>query len=218
MIDYGMAIPVLLSVICGGLIGLEREYHDKPAGFRTLILICLGSTLFTLVSREFSASGDPARIAAQIVTGIGFLGAGVILHGRMKVQGLTTAATVWVTAAVGMAIGAQMYALSVGCTVLIVILLSPMQILERELEKKYRLHIYDISFKSNTMPLDAIRGFIRECSLRVKDLHYHSEEGEYRIHLSMKGSVANSRLWLQKMMSLPEIKEIAHLGMDGDEE
>lgn len=103
---------VFFSILCGGLIGLEREMKNKPAGIKTNMLICLGATLYTsisvLISASFSESnhfGDPARVAAQIVSGIGFLGGGTIIQARGTIQGLTTAATIWVVAALGVCIG-----------------------------------------------------------------------------------------------------------------
>jgi len=100
-------ILVLAAVACGAVVGSERERHDKPAGLRTLTLVCLGSAVFTMASYFFvTTTGDSGRVAAQIVAGIGFLGAGAILHSRGAVTGMTTAATVWVTAAVGMVVGA----------------------------------------------------------------------------------------------------------------
>ena len=102
----------LLAILCGGLIGVEREFRNKPAGFRTNILICLGSMLFMWLSIQVAGfvepgrPADPGRIAAQVVTGVGFLGAGTILQSRGRIIGLTSAAMIWVGAAVGMAIGA----------------------------------------------------------------------------------------------------------------
>ncbi len=96
---------LLFAVLVGGLIGAEREYRDKVAGFRTIIFICLGATLFTLFSVKLGGAGDPARIAANIVSGVGFLGAGAILRSGERVTGLTTAASIWTTAAIGLAAG-----------------------------------------------------------------------------------------------------------------
>lgn len=105
-----IGFKVVLAILCGGLIGLERELKHKPAGLRTNILICLGSALFTILSVLMSRSsdgfpGDPTRVAAQIVSGIGFLGGGIILQSGGGITGLTSAATVWVVAAIGMGIG-----------------------------------------------------------------------------------------------------------------
>ena len=101
-------IATVVSVICGAVIGLEREGREKPAGLRTVTLICVGSTIFTIVSIAMATKpmSDPARTAAQIVTGIGFLGAGAIIRARGTVLGLTTGATIWAVAAVGMTLGA----------------------------------------------------------------------------------------------------------------
>lgn len=105
--SYEMKL-LLISAIIGALIGLEREIAGKDPSLRTFSLICVGSCLFAIISREAVANqqfGDPSRIAAQVVTGIGFLGAGVIFHGRRGVSGLTTAALIWTTSAIGVAIG-----------------------------------------------------------------------------------------------------------------
>src|SRR5262249_46799263 len=99
-------VLALASVVCGATVGAERERQEEPAGLRPLILVCLGSTAFTLASLAFTTStGDSGRVAAQIVTGIGFLGAGAILHSSGVVRGMTTAATIWAMAATGMVVG-----------------------------------------------------------------------------------------------------------------
>jgi len=124
-------LRLLLAAALGGLIGLEREHSGKPAGFRTNLLICLGAGLITelsmTISRDVTLPGgfrsDPGRIAAQIVSGIGFLGAGTIMHARGMVTGLTTAATLWVVAAVGMAAGAGLYTHAVVGTLLVLLAL-----------------------------------------------------------------------------------------------
>lgn len=96
-------IQLLLAIFIGGLIGAEREYRDKAAGFRTIMLICVGATIFTNFSVKLGGDMEPTRIAASIVTGVGFLGAGAILRGSRHVTGLTTASTIWLAAALGVA-------------------------------------------------------------------------------------------------------------------
>ena len=99
-------IKIFLALVLGGVLGMERQYHDKPAGYATNCLICLGAMLFTVLSEYMGLfGGDPGRIAAQVVTGVGFIGAGSILRDGNKISGLTTAAGVWVVAAIGMAVG-----------------------------------------------------------------------------------------------------------------
>lgn len=105
-----MAARIMYSAVLGGLIGWERENNDQDAGLRTYMAVAVGSCVFCIVSQQ--TTGDPTRIAAQVVTGIGFIGAGVILQVRGRVQGLTTAATLWATAAVGMASAFGMYFLA----------------------------------------------------------------------------------------------------------
>src|SRR3989442_4803478 len=127
----------LLAIVCGGLIGVEREMKNKPAGFRTNILICLGSMLFMWLSTQVAmviATGrpaDPGRIASQVVTGIGFLGAGTIIQSRGRVTGLTSAAMIWVVSAVGMAIGAGYHSIGVITTALILLVQFGLGLLER---------------------------------------------------------------------------------------
>lgn len=115
---------LVVATILGAIIGYERERAGKPAGLRTHGMVSLGSALFTVVSLYgFGGMGDPARVAANIATGVGFLGAGAILHQRRSVQGLTTAASLWVTAALGLAVGVGMVLMSCATVILVVILL-----------------------------------------------------------------------------------------------
>ena len=107
--ETDVVIRLLLAVLFGAVIGLEREVHLRPAGLRTHILVCMGATIFTITSLSFGAGSDPSRIAAGIVTGIGFLGAGAIFHYKEHAIGLTTAADLWVISAIGLAIGIGYY-------------------------------------------------------------------------------------------------------------
>lgn len=158
--DWSALVPVmrdflpkaLLAILCGGLIGLEREMKSKPAGFRTNILICLGSMLFMWLSAHVAAAvagdrpADPGRIAAQVVTGIGFLGAGTIIQARGRVVGLTSAAMIWIVAAVGMAIGAGFSAVAVASTVLILGVLIGLGLFEKRLFGRCLLYECQIAF------------------------------------------------------------------------
>ncbi len=147
-LQLGLLGRLLLAAVLGGIVGFEREIAGKPAGLRTNLLICVGSALFTELSVEitrFSAGSgpgprpDPGRIAAQIVTGIGFLGAGTILRSHGRISGLTTAATVWVVAAIGVAVGARAFAAAVGTTVLVMFSLSLLGRMERYVSPRRRV-------------------------------------------------------------------------------
>jgi putative Mg2+ transporter-C (MgtC) family protein len=130
-------LRLALAAALGGAIGLEREYHHKPAGLRTNMLIALGSALFSILSIELGAgAGSPDRVAAQVVTGIGFLGAGAILRSGENIHGLTTAATIWVNAAIGMAAGIGSYLVATGATALTVIVLAILPSIERRFEER----------------------------------------------------------------------------------
>lgn len=131
--DSEIITRLVLAAILGALIGIEREVRRKPAGLRTHALICMGAALFTIVSGNFEA--DPARIAAGIVTGIGFLAAGVIFRFENKVHGITTAAEIWALAAVGIAVGAGMYLAAVATTIIVLLLLVPGLALEKDVEQ-----------------------------------------------------------------------------------
>jgi putative Mg2+ transporter-C (MgtC) family protein len=137
-----MILQLLLAAFLGGLLGLEREFRKKAAGLRTYLLVCLGCTVFTIVSYESlkvvisGAAVDPTRIAAQILTGIGFIGAGVIMKKEDKIEGVTTAAGLWITAAIGIAVGFKLYLLSLSAAVLTLLVLVILRIAEDYFEKK----------------------------------------------------------------------------------
>ncbi|OPL11736.1 MAG: hypothetical protein AVO34_08230 [Firmicutes bacterium ML8_F2] len=143
---WEIVLRLFLAVVLGGVIGFERESHNRPAGFRTHILVCAGSTLLMLVSAYgFTAQvgegfiSDPGRIAAGVVTGIGFLGAGTIIQQRGSVHGLTTAATIWVVSGVGLAVGIGFYLGAIITTLFVLISLLLLRRFERSYFKRRRL-------------------------------------------------------------------------------
>ncbi|MCK4757627.1 MAG: MgtC/SapB family protein [Thermoplasmata archaeon] len=131
---------ILLAIFCGSLIGLERELKEKPAGIKTYMLICTGATLFTMISIAFTDlfehANEPSRVAAQIITGIGFIGAGTIMFSKGHVRGLTSAAAIWMSAAVGMTIGIGLYVFAVVVTLTIIMALIILGRLETKLGLK----------------------------------------------------------------------------------
>lgn len=157
-----------IAVLVGGIIGVEREYHNKSAGLRTLMLICLGSTLFTMFSMEIGSAGSPDRIAGGIVAGIGFVGAGVIFMGGTGINGVTTAATIWVTAALGMGVGAgHQYVALIGCIVLVGIL-QLFTAIERKLEKLNRSHTYKITCPYFDQVFEHYEALMKQHKLTIK--------------------------------------------------
>src|SRR5262249_62190007 len=135
-------LRLFVAAALGGAVGLEREIRERQAGLRTHLLVCVGSALFTLVSAygfsDWGVRVDPTRIAAQIVTGIGFLGAGAIIRQGLSVRGLTTAATLWVVAAIGLTTGAGYYSAAAITTGLVLVSLWPLRILAYRTVSRFR--------------------------------------------------------------------------------
>ena len=167
MILLDDVIKLLLALLVGGLIGAEREFRDKAAGFRTIILICVGAALFTIFSIRIGGAEDSARIAANIVSGIGFLGAGAILRGEGRVVGLTTASTIWLVAALGMGIGGGHYALSSAVAVIILIVLWVFPIVEGRITRETR-KTYHVVCSMDRQKLAQLEDMFRQCGLRTK--------------------------------------------------
>jgi len=150
-----MALRLFLSFLVGAAIGMEREYRSKAAGLRTMIVICLGSTIFTEISIRIGA-GSPDRIASNIVTGVGFLGAGVIFKDGLSINGITTATTIWIAAALGMAVGAGEYGIAIAGSLIALVVLTLFEkvklfISRRHQSRSYRIAYYDDSSFRSTL-------------------------------------------------------------------
>ena len=137
---------LLIAILIGCIIGIEREYRDKSAGFRTMILVSLGATMFTILSTIIGGT-SPDRIAANIVTGVGFLGAGVIFKDQSRISGITTATTIWITAALGMAVGAGQWQLGLLGAILVLVVLVIFNPLQHTLQRLSQTRIYTIKCK-----------------------------------------------------------------------
>ena len=169
------AAQVSVAFIIGAIIGIEREFRSKPAGFRTMIFICVGSCLYTILSKEDN-SVSPDRIASNIVTGVGFIGAGVIFKEGISVNGLTTAALIWITAALGMAIGYHNYPLAIVVSSMVVIALFVLEPVQRFINrlhkvKDYKIKTGDISdtFKNEMEKFFAAHDISFRCMKMIKE-------------------------------------------------
>ncbi|MGC4023505.1 MAG: MgtC/SapB family protein [Cyclobacteriaceae bacterium] len=145
-LDIEIAVRLFISFAIGTAIGLEREYRSKAAGLRTMIMICLGSTIFTEISIHLGAA-NPDRLAANIVTGIGFLGGGVIFKDGLTITGITTATTIWISAALGMAVGAGEYFIAIVGSGVVLVVLTAMEKIQGIVEKVHQSRTYRIEFK-----------------------------------------------------------------------
>lgn len=182
---YEYAVPVLLAAVAGGLIGIEREYRDKNAGFRTMILIAVGSCLFTIFSEEMANKiSDVTRIASSIVAGIGFLGAGVIMKDGQQVRGITTAASIWLVAALGMGSALGMYALVITITVFTLLVLLVLPPFERWLDRKHDFSQFHITIKNSDKEEDKILDLFYDFGVEVVELrHSRATKGERVLHI-----------------------------------
>ena len=178
-------VRLVIALLIGGAIGLEREFKGKPAGMRTNMLICIGSCLIMILSIEIARSapriGDPGRIAAQVVTGIGFLGAGTIMRSRFHVVGLTTAATIWALSALGLAIGAGYILLAVFGAFLITATLVVIGYIEAKLATKRSYHLLQVTF-------DRREGVLGDIAAAFESLRVEREA----IEVSKSGDVWNA--------------------------
>lgn len=175
---YDLTLRLMLSLLLGGVIGLEREWSNHAAGFRTHILVSLGSTAIMLLSiygfsefvHEENVRVDPARLAAQVISGIGFLGAGAILRNGLTVSGLTTAASIWVVAAIGLSVGAGFYYGSILCTVLVFLSLLVLNKWEKRWKKRRSEHELVIRVRDREGILPAIMAMLEASGVRLKKI------------------------------------------------
>lgn len=173
--EWIILFRLILAAVLSGIVGFEREFHGRAAGFRTHILLCVGSTLVMLTSiHVFEAySGkvacDPARIAAGVVTGIGFLGAGAIMRSRASVRGLTTAASLWVIAGIGLAVGSGLYLASIITTIIAIITLMLFSRLEHAMIRKDWYKTIVVEAKEGVDQLKAIRAILAEYRVEITD-------------------------------------------------
>ena len=179
---------LVVAAILGGIIGLERTFHRKPAGLRTNMFICFGSALFTVLSDRLAQDfgGDHTRIAAQIIPGIGFIGAGAILHARASITGLTTAATIFVAAAVGMAVGGGLYITAVFATAVILIALAVLGRLEGLFTAKSAIFTYEVTGENTELVLNELSRILDGQELAMQDVNAVSADDHSRVVFSVK--------------------------------
>lgn len=195
-----------MVIIIGGLIGAEREYRSKSAGFRTIILICLGSFLFTTFSKFFSEA-SPDRIASNIVTGIGFLGAGVIFKSDNRVNGITTAAIIWAVAALGMGIATGAYYLVFASTIIVLASLLLLTKLEVVIDRINQSHTYKIVSPYREDLFKEYEAIFKECHLTYKTVK-RTKSGDNIVGIwHVQGSEKNHNRFTKKMLHHQEILE-----------
>ncbi len=200
---------MLVSLLCGSLLGIEREYQNKSAGLRTIVLICLGSTVFTMISLRIGGSDD--RVAANIITGIGFIGAGVIFKENFNVKGLTTAAVIWIAAAIGMVIGTNSFKLAFLLSAIVLIVLAGFAKLEILIDFINHKRIYRITFADdNPDNIKIVLELIKKKNLTASVKHLAKLEHHLMVHFDVRGSKKHFGALTAELIAKPEIQGIEH--------
>lgn len=206
-------IKILIALVCGGLIGYEREYKNRPAGLRTHILVCTGSALVMIVAQfmynnQPGGNIDTTRLGAQVISGIGFLGAGTIIRERFSVKGLTTAASLWAVACIGIAVGSG-YLLIAGVTTVIILISL---ILFRKFEKILKIKPENAKIKitaSNIKDIDIrIKDMIKDSGYTIKSLKFNKSSDKNKVSFSLDVSCPDEGAWLIMSKKLYDNDEI----------
>ena len=200
---------MLVSVLCGGLLGIEREYLNKSAGLRTIVLICLGSTIFTMVSQR--VGGSEGRIAANIITGIGFIGGGVIFKENFNVRGLTSAAVIWISSAIGMVIGIREFYLAYILTFIVLIVLSGFAQIEALMDFINHKRTYRITFQDDKLTnINLILDMAKDEKLKASLKHLSKSESRLLVNFEIRGNKKHFQVLTEKFVSRPEILGLEH--------
>lgn len=199
------AAALLVALLIGALIGAEREYRSKAAGFRTLILICVGSALFTLLSSRLGTDASHDRIASNIITGIGFIGAGVIFKDGVNIAGLTTATSIWVTAALGMAAGAGEFALAILGLVLVLVVLALFERLQLVIDRLNHMRPCTIHCGSDPEALRAVEEAVHACGLHRVQRGLTRRETHLAVTFQLSGTADAHRRFASFLMTSPHV-------------
>lgn len=197
---------ILLAMLLGGMLGAEREFRDKAAGFRTLILISVGACMFTLYSLHIGDPNDPTRIAANVVTGIGFLGAGVILREGGRITGLTTAAMIWLSAALGMGVGSGQIGLTVVAALIILVVLWFFPVLEGAIDRMRETRSYEITLPTAAEKVAHLDGVFQLCGLKVQS-HRQIKTGDHLLCTWVaSGSLVKHEALVKALFDDPDVR------------
>jgi putative Mg2+ transporter-C (MgtC) family protein len=207
-----ITLKLLLAVALGGLIGIERESSKKPAGFRTNILICIGATMMMILSKiilegQEGSSSDSMRMAAGVITGIGFIGAGTIIQARGMIVGLTTAATLWAVAGLGLVIGAGYYLIAAIFTIIIILTLILFRLVE-EYRIKKALYRYKVKFHYAKDLLPTIKRMAFHDGIKFNEIAQKREEKFSVLEFTFFSSEEKEQKFVQSLSEMEEIQEI----------
>lgn len=211
---FQILVRLVVAAVLGGLIGLEREMKHRPAGLRTNMFICFGAAMFTLLSDRFAAhfGGDHSRIAAQIIPGIGFIGAGSILRERGSITGLTTAATIFVVAAVGMAAGGGFYLLAIFATGVILLALFVLGQLELRFHLKATVVTYEVIGPDASRLFGAINATLGRERHAAHEIQLSTLDKEYRVQFAVETTPRQHRIITEELRRDPNVRSVEGFG------
>lgn len=211
-----MITKLTVALVCGILLGVEREIKDKPAGLRTMVLITVGSTLYMIVSElipliaegpESTMRVDPSRIAAQVVTGIGFLGAGAIIRGRGSIHGLTTAAVIWIAAGIGICIGAGFPLLGFSTTIVVLVTLTLLDPLRRWLSRRAAPRTLRFRVANDELLLQRVTFLMEQFDVRPPDYSVNKPvDDELEVEVALRAESDAAGRFLEALTAMPGVR------------
>jgi putative Mg2+ transporter-C (MgtC) family protein len=201
-------LRLLLAALLGGVIGLERELKHRPAGLRTNMFICFGAAMFTLLSTEISHGIGPAYIAAQVIPGIGFIGAGSILHARGLVSGLTTAATLFVVASVGMAVGGGLYVTAVFATLVVLLVLYTLGRIEDIFNLKIMIFSYEAAGKSSEDVIAEVNRLLETEHRMIDNVRIAQTPQHFRVQFTVDGTFGEKERLMAELRKSQVIESV----------
>lgn len=209
-----MMVRLVLAAFLGGVIGLEREIKHKPAGLRTNMFICFGAAMFTILSERLASdfTGDHTRIAAQIIPGIGFIGAGSILHSRGSVTGLTTAATLFVVASIGMAAGGGLYLPAIFATLVILVALHVLGWMETQFSLKSVFMLYEVIGDNAEDLMGGINHLLEEEHKIMQTVQVGRADDHFRVQFTVDATQKEHDSLMRRLRQLPMARRIESLG------
>src|SRR6185503_4158007 len=216
--DIQMAGRLCLAGLLGGLVGLEREIHSQPAGLRTHMIVSLGACLIMLVSIHMTdlsgGKSDPGRIAAQVVAGVGFLGAGAIMRSGLSVRGLTTAACLWTVAAIGLAVGCGYWFAALVTTGLTLVALTVFQKVERRFSKGKSVRRFIVQAKDSASLVSQLEGILRQANIGIQELDLQRDLVEKKLQVSITAACPEQVDMDQLSRSFSAIPDVEKVEID----
>jgi putative Mg2+ transporter-C (MgtC) family protein len=210
----GVVIRLIVAAVLGGIIGFEREVNRKPAGLRTNMFICFGAAMYTVLSAQMAGdfTGDHTRIAAQIIPGIGFIGAGAIMRSGVNVIGLTSAATMFVVASIGMAAGDGRYLQAIFATIIVLSALEILGVFERRFNLKAEIMKYEVTGKSAEEMTSEITTMLEKDHRLMESVETSAIPDGSKVHFGLYGTRSEHKLLLARLKELPSVKAASFMG------